>query len=57
MKNPASQAPRLKERRGGAESRMQQSVIRLPEGLGTVEWFARVVPKERSVRVLSVFPF
>ena len=57
MKNPAPRTPRLKDRGGGAESRMPQSVIRLPEGLGTVEWFARVVPYERRTECCPFFRF
>ena len=35
---------------------MQQSLIRLPEGLGIVEWLARVVPNGKKDKMLSIFP-
>ena len=55
MYHPAPHALRFKERGGGARGRMQQSVIRLPEGLGTVEWFARVVPYEKRTECCPFF--
>ena len=54
MKHPAPHTPLLSERGGGAEAGCSKKVVK-PEGLGIVEWLARVVPNSRRTKCCPFF--